>query len=369
MSGKGGPSPAEHHLGDRLAALVDGELGHDARERVLAHLATCHRCKAEADAQRRLKSVFAASAPPGPSAGLLARLQNLPGGDGFGPRPLDGAAHDPTGPDGRPDPDSPAPRDGRFGTSQARSRLGGGGLLGSGGRLPSAALLPDTPPTALGAVAPSLPPRSTAGTTGRRPETLRTAAQRRRFAFTAASAFSLAALALGGAVSPDAGADPGSGADSAVTPLSATPDRAEDRPSRDRQLLAVQDRVHTSGATAAAPSAPKGGQAPPSRPAASPSPSGYAWTAFGGPRRTLPPRTSPLRDAAGLPQLSPPYAGLLPTGQAGTATAAPEPARSFGSWPGGAVTGSATTAGDPAASSFPSGSLPGPWRTAAPAGD
>ena len=59
-----GPTPAEQHLGDRLAALVDGELGHDARERVLAHLATCAKCKAEADAQRRLKSVFATSAPP-----------------------------------------------------------------------------------------------------------------------------------------------------------------------------------------------------------------------------------------------------------------------------------------------------------------
>ncbi|MER5782063.1 zf-HC2 domain-containing protein, partial [Streptomyces mobaraensis] len=33
--------------GARLAALVDGELGHDARERVLAHLATCWTCKAE----------------------------------------------------------------------------------------------------------------------------------------------------------------------------------------------------------------------------------------------------------------------------------------------------------------------------------
>ncbi|MCW8220014.1 zf-HC2 domain containing protein, partial [Streptomyces griseolus] len=30
-----GPTPAEQHLGDRLAALVDGELKHDARERVL----------------------------------------------------------------------------------------------------------------------------------------------------------------------------------------------------------------------------------------------------------------------------------------------------------------------------------------------
>ncbi|MCB5166945.1 zf-HC2 domain-containing protein [Streptomyces bambusae] len=77
------PSPAEQHLGDRLAALVDGELGHDARERVLAHLATCARCKAEADAQRQLKSMFVQSAQPAPSEGLLARLQGLPGGDPF----------------------------------------------------------------------------------------------------------------------------------------------------------------------------------------------------------------------------------------------------------------------------------------------
>ncbi|MFE0426769.1 anti-sigma factor family protein, partial [Streptomyces sp. NPDC058953] len=76
-------SPAEHHLGDRLAALVDGELTHDARDRVLAHLATCPRCKAEADAQRMLKDVFARTAPPPPSAGLLARLQGLPAGPGL----------------------------------------------------------------------------------------------------------------------------------------------------------------------------------------------------------------------------------------------------------------------------------------------
>lgn len=79
MTGSGGQSPAEHHLGDRLAALVDGELGHDSRERVLAHLATCWKCKAEADAQRRLKSVFAEAAAPPLSDALLARLQNLPG--------------------------------------------------------------------------------------------------------------------------------------------------------------------------------------------------------------------------------------------------------------------------------------------------
>ncbi|MET7613373.1 zf-HC2 domain-containing protein, partial [Streptomyces seoulensis] len=37
---------AEQHLGDRLSALVDGELGHESRDRVLAHLATCCRCRA-----------------------------------------------------------------------------------------------------------------------------------------------------------------------------------------------------------------------------------------------------------------------------------------------------------------------------------
>ncbi|MEV6182141.1 zf-HC2 domain-containing protein [Streptomyces sp. NPDC052015] len=71
---------AEQHLGDRLSALVDGELGHDTRERVLAHVATCPKCKAEVDAQRRLKNVFAEVAPPTPSESFLARLQGLPGG-------------------------------------------------------------------------------------------------------------------------------------------------------------------------------------------------------------------------------------------------------------------------------------------------
>ncbi|MFJ6981975.1 MULTISPECIES: anti-sigma factor family protein [unclassified Streptomyces] len=76
------PTPAEQHLGDRLSALVDGELSHDARERVLAHVATCPKCKTEVDAQRRLKNVFAEVAPPAPSESFLARLQGLPGGGG-----------------------------------------------------------------------------------------------------------------------------------------------------------------------------------------------------------------------------------------------------------------------------------------------
>ncbi|WP_425508447.1 anti-sigma factor family protein [Streptomyces roseirectus] len=130
MSGLGGSRPkppagrhlAEQHLGDRLSALVDGELGHDARERVLAHVATCSKCKAEVDAQRRLKSVFSEVAPPAPSASFLARLQGLPGGDDT----AEGSG--PLGPGGLP-----GERGSRFG-SRGFAGLGGfGGNRGSGG--------------------------------------------------------------------------------------------------------------------------------------------------------------------------------------------------------------------------------------------
>ncbi|MFB7465514.1 zf-HC2 domain-containing protein [Streptomyces sp. NPDC056224] len=164
MSGAS-PSPAEQHLGDRLAALVDGELTHDVRERVLAHLATCAKCKAEADAQRRLKTMFVESAPPPLSAGLLARLQGLPGGG------LDG-------PSGLPGPSGSAAPHGRAGLS------GNDPLASFAYALPGAAGQPrgGFPIHEVG-----------------RP--------RRRFAFVAAGAVSLAAIALGGAMPLD-GVDP-----------------------------------------------------------------------------------------------------------------------------------------------------------------
>ncbi|MFK0262288.1 zf-HC2 domain-containing protein [Streptomyces angustmyceticus] len=191
MSGSGGPSPAEQHLGDRLAALVDGELGHDARERVLAHLATCGRCKAEADAQRRLKSVFAQTAPPGPSEGLLARLQQLPGGDPGGPG----------------------------------SRLGNGsfgrGEFAHGGGAFRYVPADGHPGHAMAAI-PSQPRGR-----GFRVQESDRPAQRRRFAFAAAGAVSLAAFALGGALPLEAAVDlPGGrvdGGGTAVTPLNVSP--------------------------------------------------------------------------------------------------------------------------------------------------
>ncbi|CAM5570616.1 membrane protein [Streptomyces avidinii] len=151
-------SSAEQHLGDRLAALVDGELNHDARERVLAHLATCPKCKAEADAQRRLKTLFVESAPPPPSAGLLARLQGLPGGS----------------PDG---PSGPAGPSGPFGPPSAADPFSSFGYA----------------PSAAAAVAPQRGfPIHEVGRS------------RRRLAFVAAGAVSLAAIALGGSLPLDA---------------------------------------------------------------------------------------------------------------------------------------------------------------------
>ncbi|MCB8902944.1 MULTISPECIES: anti-sigma factor [unclassified Streptomyces] len=184
------PTPAEHHLGDRLAALVDGELGHDARERVLAHLATCARCKAEADAQRTLKSVFASAAPPPPSEGFLARLQGLPGGPG-----------EPGGPGGPRGP--------------LEELLGAGGMRSDG--FATAAVVtphPGHPAPQTGFRIHEVGDRASGTWRGR------------RFAFAAASAVSFAAIALGGTLpleaSVNASARGGQGTGTAVTPLRAT---------------------------------------------------------------------------------------------------------------------------------------------------
>ncbi|PRH78299.1 hypothetical protein C6N75_15525, partial [Streptomyces solincola] len=204
MSGTG-PTPAEAHLGDRLAALVDGELGHDARERVLAHLATCPRCKAEADAQRKLKSVFAQAAPPPPSEGLLARLQGLPGG-------APGDDDQPPGPFGS----APGP----FATDRPRSRGYG------------------TRPRPLDYAATTLPGGRGEGfpihEVARR-EAERSHWRGRRFAFAAASAVSFAAIALGGAFPAAAPVDTrGEGSGNNVTPARAPGQSPGGDPSRRR---------------------------------------------------------------------------------------------------------------------------------------
>ncbi|WP_330173755.1 zf-HC2 domain-containing protein [Streptomyces sp. NBC_01498] len=206
MSGTG-PTPAEQHLGDRLAALVDGELGHDARERVLAHLATCARCKAEADAQRRLKTAFAQSAPPPLSEGFLARLQGLPG------RPAD-----------QDDDETPGPFDG--------SAFGGGVFGTRGDAFGYRPAVPGHSP---------LPGAPVSGAGFRIHEVGRVEADRspwrgRRFAFAAASAVSFAAMALGGALPVAGPADTTArGTGAGVTPLTRATTTAPGGATRGRQ--------------------------------------------------------------------------------------------------------------------------------------
>ncbi|WP_435643066.1 zf-HC2 domain-containing protein [Streptomyces sp. H49] len=191
---------AEQHLGDRLSALVDGELGHDTRERVLAHLATCARCKAEADAQRALKNAFAAAPPPPPSASLLARLQGLPGG----------------GPEG-----GGSPAAGLLGSGPEAPASGSSGVFDAGrgfsfGYVPARPHGPGPAPEGDGF---RIHPVG-------RPDDGRSASRGLRFAFAAAGAVSLAAVALGGvttAIPGSPAADPrGSGTGSNVIPAGTT---------------------------------------------------------------------------------------------------------------------------------------------------
>jgi hypothetical protein len=284
---------AEEHLGDRLAAFVDGELADDARERVQAHLATCPQCKTAATEQRRLKSVVAASELPAISPGLLARLQGLAA---CGPDGPDDRLGGPGAPGGAKDAlrgvhELPGGRGGPFDGGVLGS--GAGGVLGGSGRRRPSYLEParglvapgegrgargfrihevargltgdtrspfDAPPPAPPVpVAPAVPaaPAPSAGLAG----------FSRRFAFVAAGAFSMAAIAIGSALPMEAGVDGGAHPDDgpAVTPFSAnsittdthgtTPEDLLD--ARERRLM-EQARADTSDASDAADAAAAG---------------------------------------------------------------------------------------------------------------
>ena len=65
--------------GDLLSGLVDGELDHDVRERVLSHLLACSPCRTEVDGLRALKArlSWAGAETPLPDAALTQRLLGL----------------------------------------------------------------------------------------------------------------------------------------------------------------------------------------------------------------------------------------------------------------------------------------------------
>jgi anti-sigma factor RsiW len=270
---------AEEHLGDRLAAFVDGELADDARERVQAHLATCPQCKAAATEQRRLKSVVAASELPAISPGLLARLQNLAA---CGPDGPDDRLGGPGAPGSAKDAlrgvhELPGGRGGPFGGGALGS--GAGGALGGPGRRRPSYLEParglvapgegrgargfrihevargltgdtrsplDSPPAAPPVPAAPAPSAGLAGFS-------------RRFAFVAAGAFSMAAIAIGSALPMEAGVDGGAHPDDgpAVTPFSANSITTDTHGTTPEDLLDGRERrlMEQAGTAAAAPAA------------------------------------------------------------------------------------------------------------------
>jgi len=210
-----GVPAAEQHLGDRMAAFVDGELDHDARERVQSHLAGCAACLARAEEERRLKSRLAASTPPDPSNLLLSRLMAISMDD------ADQSDHDRS--DRRP------PGSGSGGGQMMRGVFGGSSLgssasgFGSGlfgrGALGAENPLPGVDPRAERGSLPfrgeQRPIAARMDAPLRRDEALRrrepapgpvraastgSLARGRRFAFAAAGAFSVAAVAFGSAV-------------------------------------------------------------------------------------------------------------------------------------------------------------------------
>jgi anti-sigma factor RsiW len=81
------------HVGQRLSALIDGELDGEGRDRVLVHLAKCESCRAEAVALRTLKRRMHAlggdTEADSALTGRLIGLAGLSGGlDGRGGVPL-----------------------------------------------------------------------------------------------------------------------------------------------------------------------------------------------------------------------------------------------------------------------------------------
>jgi anti-sigma factor RsiW len=71
------------HLGDRLSALVDGELSGAERDRAYAHLARCEQCRTEAAQLRALKQKLRALVEGAPAeAAMTRRLISMTGPGG-----------------------------------------------------------------------------------------------------------------------------------------------------------------------------------------------------------------------------------------------------------------------------------------------
>ena len=67
------------HLGQRISALIDGELTDTERDRVLTHLAGCDECRQEAVALRALKQRMHSLGEAMVDAALTGRLMAVAG--------------------------------------------------------------------------------------------------------------------------------------------------------------------------------------------------------------------------------------------------------------------------------------------------
>ena len=86
------------HLGDRLTALIDGELDHGTRDRMLGHLAQCADCRREADAERQVKARLGAMSAPQVPVELMLGLLSMDTHRGAGvPGGTPGSAPGPNG--------------------------------------------------------------------------------------------------------------------------------------------------------------------------------------------------------------------------------------------------------------------------------
>jgi anti-sigma factor RsiW len=67
------------HLGDEVAAFVDGQLDYARRERALAHLSRCTACRSAVEQHRRIKVRVQTLPGAEPSAALLFALTRVSG--------------------------------------------------------------------------------------------------------------------------------------------------------------------------------------------------------------------------------------------------------------------------------------------------